>query len=293
MTIQATESEPINIKDLMLSEPQVTEGLPFDPKNEISEEEWQGIITHIEELKVFDDLHNNWKMFLIMAGDVKLIDPTRVSTLELDEEQWQRIYAELKALEERDSIQMNPSLPKELSSLRIFSPARAAQYPVNPKYKSWLKESLTKRRPYPTTYTDLADAAVAFPELIDYSFSPRDIRLKRNYVNRTLELYQQVPTESTLDESLKRMVELKILFPDQVGDWNLVPPWFWDLAKKQLDIYRKRDFKDFPILDLATQLTILAAGKVEISEDFGMRLVMASDSKIATSEPAMPDIRKF
>ncbi len=163
MTTQITELEPINIKDLVLNEPQVKETLPFDPKTDISNKDWQDFFEYFEfGYKDFDSAPNVWKMSLGMAAGVTLLDPSRASSIQFNDKHWERIYLELKKLEvTTDPGYILIEFPKVLADLKIYSPSRADQYPLDPSYIDWLKSELSQRKKSSSVFSWAAPTTIA------------------------------------------------------------------------------------------------------------------------------------
>ncbi len=294
MSIQSPE-ETINIKDLVLDELHVKETLPFDPKVDVSEKDWQDFFDYFEQgYKDFDSAPNVWKMALGMAARVTLVDPSRSSSIQFNDKHWERIYLELKKLEEtKDPGYTLIEFPKVFADLRIYSPSRADQYPLDPSYMDWIKGELSQRKKSLGVFEWAAPTTIALPISASNYFSDDDIEQEIRTTKIQKDNLDKSGVNFFYNSWVKNLVTLRILFPERFNGWDLISDKLWDLGRVELDQLRQRPSERAGFLPLASNLTILAAERVIIGEGFGLKLVMPSDVNGISHEPAIPQTRKF
>ncbi len=294
MTVNIPETG-INIKDLIL-EPQVrTNEGAFEPRVEITTQDWEKIIRSTEEFKDFKaDPNNNWKLFITMAAHVATIDPKKAEILK-NSVNWSPVFQAIKKFEQADKFLTTPVLPREMGYFRIFAPELARTYTPEPNYKNWLMHQYTSRpdRAHMEIFQRVAETQVAFPHLLDNYFSESDIAGQIEGANRLEDLFRRTRDPSVLVRCAEAMVNLRIVAPDEFSDFKLPPSDFWEEARQVLNHYRQNPANLSSFLNLTSLLTILAAEQMEISEDSGLKLILSGKGKDSIPDEQLPERRKF
>lgn len=282
MSVRSQE-EPINIRDLAINEPPKKNELLFDPQVEITNQDLQGVVRLFE---AFRDGANVPNSLLEIAASVKIARPDFLDRLEFNQKSFDQIDRSLKGAE--------VSLWKLFSSSAVFTkilfPNRFKSLKVDDVFGE-MTQKLTERKSiikssalvFTTDVSDYYDfashLAILFPG--KFSLQPRD--KEWDEINESL---------ASLNEKERLLFfarvarSRRILFPER--DTRL-PHHTWLELKNLIKELQKKPSRRV-LIELARDLTILAADEVKITEE-GIELI-SNPQPFPVTQP-LPERRKF
>lgn len=275
----------LNIKSLVVPQPEAPVRLPFDPERDISNREWINITDLMKKSS------GNIGDFLEMGALVKIISPDRFSGIEQ-----QNIYHDpqsQKAIREsliwnrhQDKLNPNPAFFIFGSYAKIIDPAFVDEFRdltdkewrqslktlrifLSPKFgskRSYLAQAKHMYEMYPDRFKEKVPLKV-FKEILDES---KQWQIPYNWHN-----------------CAEMLADLKILCPEKVTELGLTPDLWKGLVT---DLTRVRDKNNLiALLRTAAQMRLLSANEIKVS-DFGLELIFDRSLK----EPIqIPQMRRF
>jgi len=261
------DPERINIKDLTIEEPEKQAELPFDPEEDITEEDWISMKNTLED---FGDSKDKLFAFALHASQMKVIDPS--FEIKINDKTRQKLEEQLQ-------------MKRHFKNWGDFSRFVAALKIVDPNYKpditkdDWMGigQELEGHRSRKHVW-HFFDHALTM-KIIDPKF---DIQLN----NDLREIVNQQIKTGKMDPSLA--VDLKLFEPDLDLELN---SHYWELMHKKLA--DERDKKTWHYFSKQAMLMkILAAEKIEIDNQ-GLKITMPGEKRFLEGESFIPETRKF
>ncbi len=110
----STELDTINIRDLVIQDPEIKPSVTFDPEREISFADWN----HLKKMAM-DQKRSGWTAFGEMAFDLVLLFPERRKELINEESDWQSFKERVNQIKGK---RLSLALYSELARARILFP---------------------------------------------------------------------------------------------------------------------------------------------------------------------------
>lgn len=278
MLESVTNPNRINIKDLVLEEPgEKFVVLPFDAEKEITQLEWDQAINSLQDYRD----RNQWMYYARLAAPMKLVFPSRVSELNLDDEVVTGINERL------DEFKVKDKRKAGMFGLSIwFFKSVAILFPNGDwrRDEDWIKESWPKNR---NNDISLHEAlVVTFPEerpKIDLSLLQGDLDRLKQYLRSSDYEYR---TSYIRDAAKFRVLfQKQNLFNLDLGRWAVAKEDWKDIQRSTISS------RDIEFMETAAALKILAAQEVKVSKE-GMEIIMY-DPSFQPPNPSLPEIRRF
>ena len=270
------ENRPINIKRLVIESPEPRAELPFDSERDITEEDWKMMQTELDKARR-DGEHLR---YITQAFPMKLLDPRLHITLseenisEIREYPEQAKWAEFVYYFSQAKI-IDPSLPMSIDDYDD-------EYIGD--YNTWaaIEDALAGEKNMVSSFIPLANAI----RIIDTSVSIPIGEEMLQDCKKTLAQYREE--------------QIWTVFSAFAANLRLLCPSFdlklskedWKGMHEELDVVRRKNLSII-FAEHAANMSILAAEKVEIT-DQGIQLTMPKRKQdLKTQIPPIPEPKKF
>lgn len=304
----------INIKDLVIEEPQKGSVLNFDPEWDISAKYWNGIFNYLEWAKE----RKNWAEYLELARHVALLSPQRINQLTIDQETSDEMADRLKEemkISNRTIIRFidGMELFEVLSTLDLLYPdihqtimESIEELPVRwevlgidiEKNKNVLlydKSTFKKTNDFYLGEVLTAGAISRMYSLQDFEDPVLGFRklFDQDLWKETEEYFHNIESQKNFFEYAKIAASSRIIYPQEFSSLKLSKA-FWDKAYSEI-----RDTQYVSILntnnyfEFALYMKILAAEEVRVT-DQGINIVMHKPKDTFSEvKSKLPEIRRF
>jgi hypothetical protein len=295
MVLETLDKSRIDITELSVDQPETNAGRPFDAETELDP-------TSAGEFIVkFNKLCNEqqYEMLARHASSFRLLFPERFNELKLDG----ILEFEKSRVKEEDfdkivNVTVNISKIKELFPDRpdaIEETLERCGFNIEGlKYE--ILDQLSKKQ----NFTEIQmfwlarDFKLIFPEsdlfqeLNDHHLSRAGDELREHFLAHLEGLREQ----GRAGKLIQYLVGYKVIWlPNAENNFNLTPAE-WKSLRKDLEFYRHQDPDIVSYIDLAADMKIAAARKIELTEH-GMELTMPEPPSLAAPTPEMPKERDF
>ncbi|MDO8618686.1 MAG: hypothetical protein Q7R49_01935 [Candidatus Daviesbacteria bacterium] len=271
----------INIGNLNIEEPK-REIIPFDPRIEITDTDWDWIEG---DLRRFVSIRDFTK-FLSVGSVMRVLNPERAKRLDVIDKLWPVVQDNFGLPQQQILNMQTEAYISYAGRLKMLYPEK---FEESSKYKDYLDATSYRIRAYlganrllSFDYKNRTLAAfikIAFPEEVNFTAEPILTQLKK---------FEDYPHGEDLLYAFAGY--LRILAPE---DYKMnFKHDIWKGLKPFLIGFRERQDSDV-FLDVAFQMALLAATKVKVSEN-GLELIFPEFKKPFSEEiPALPEMRKF
>jgi len=276
----------INIHELTVEEPEKQEALPFDPENEITEVDRKMMLNNLEKLKK----NGWWYDFGKLAAEIKIIDPDL--DLGLDDDAWKKMLNEMSdtykekgdtwgiILKIGNMKVLNPPMPIEAIISTASGGAKDFQSIMG------ILDSSLKRSSQQDFWGDFCGQAVR-AKILDPNFDILvDEKVRQGIREELQDDRENGHWANFADEAmaLKLIDSLYGLKMDQEA---------WKGMRGELEKYKKDGDRGLNFAKLAGAMKILAAKKVEVTDE-GLKITMSERKEsIKPETPPIPEAKQF
>ena len=274
-------------EDLKLSEIgfEVTESKQphFDPERDITESDWQSLLEILERYTMYTSADVGYE-FAKLASAMKVIDSQK--EIIIDREAWERLMKKVPVTISALAVNM-----------KILDPERFNKSDLqDPSFQKDMQELEGQRTPH-TSWRLFAVKAVNIMILWPEKASELNIgQVEWQGMHAKLEEYRQKKEWKKFAIQAKNM---KILDPKEFEGVR-ISKLDWEEMLNQLNQFRRDGFRRDSIgtdgwhhfAELASALTILAAGKVEVTDN-GLEISMQKAEDFKQQKKPRPERRAF
>lgn len=262
----------INIKDLVIDQPERQKDGPFDPRELIGSKEWKIMLSGLRQAKS-DSLEG---VYCEEAFKILTLFPERKA----------QIPENIKA-----HTYLRSNLKKTDASffyfLKFYEYAKVV-FPnlpnsVDPEDLENFKKAIPKDIRTDKWGSSFLDTVAIFRRLFPEEDSLIDDEIKMPFFNK---INEKLHAETNIQIKAKDAAQLKIVFPQMAGEIKLSSNFWEDAKNKLITLY------GFNFLDFAFDLTVLAAEEVKLTGGL-MELKMPATEVACTQTPPQPEARRF
>ena len=298
MTLEIfTNQAKVNIKDLVLEEPQRPLNLPFSPERDLTGVDWNGIK---EDFRSRSD-EESWEECAELVKAVKIFYPQRISELGNGLKRTVGFLTAKVASMDQGDFEPDPEVGMgtldEVATARIICPENLED--LHQSYQNlWGKELnfleylLAREEEESSIPTFLFNLILAFPEPELRGYFQLNDRTRALFQN-TIDDLKGKTDEYSSGNLVKTLALTRVLFPDSkptisANDWQQMNERLEFLRSGAISSGYWTQFAEY-----AANMTLLAAEQVEITKE-GLEIVMAdTKGSFQKGTPSLPDVRRF
>lgn len=287
--LEAANRGRVNIKDLALEQPVNTSGKPFDPRSDIGERDWQGILRRLREERDYASFKGSEYLasYAMTAANAVFLRPERRVEIVPEPEILDSCIWGARIL--RDQNLWGEYLAA-LHAVRMLEPN--LQKETKPEKETWSKV-IRRTKGYADSgnwdwyFSNRHGLLLHYPDRAE-KLIPDELTWKR--LNIYLEGIKMAANEGDSSWSDVSTVtsEMRQLNPRRFGEIAYKPSE-WTAALNHLNDLRQNNQWGL-LSSLAVDLTILAADSVSITEK-GIQLV--NNPSFRPTAPGIPTQRRF